>query len=465
MAMADKTNYADHLYQIVQDFLNSSERKWMFLGDKYYRVDNEILTRKMERVVDGKTIDESYRANNKLAHASYKNMVDEKVSYAFSKEYTLNCAHEDYLLAVQEVLGKRFKHALMKTGYDASNKGISWWHPYINEKGEFKIMVAKPERCFPEWTDDSHTELTAMHYIYDTVAYNGKDKKTTSHIETWTSEGVTCRVEDGKMFILEYGSNFDSAGETVSHYKGKEGWTSWGQVPWIPVKNNDIEMPDIKFVKSLVDNYDKSRSEAANYVEETKNLIYILKGYKGDNLEVFLHDLNVKRAVAVDAGDDETNSGVSTLTPTMDITALREHYEQLKADIIESGQGVMKDVDKFGSAPSGIALNFMYSGLDLKANALVTHATFAFEELLYFVNRYLGIDKAPSDLTIKFNLDMKINETEKITNLNASKPNISEDTYLTNHPYVTDLTKEKDALEKERQKNQPFKDHVNVGTS
>ena len=156
-----------------------------------------------------------------------------------------------------------------------------------------------------------------------------------------------------------------------------------GKVPWIPVKNNDIELPDIKFVKSLIDNYDKSRSEAANSVEETKNLIFILKGYKGDNLEKFLSDINEKRALVLDADDEDDNSGVTTLTPTMDITALREHYEQLKRDIVDSGQGVIKDLDKFGNAPSGVALKFMYSGLNLKADAMVMHVTFAFEDSVF----------------------------------------------------------------------------------
>ena len=68
--------------------------------------------------------------------------------------------------------------------------------------------------------------------------------------------------------------------------------------------------------------------------------------------------------------DDAEDGGVDTLTPQMDITALREHYEQLNRDIVESGQSVNKDLDKFGSAPSGVALKFMYSSLDLKCNLM-----------------------------------------------------------------------------------------------
>ena len=117
-------------------------------------------------------------------------------------------------------------------------------------------------------------------------------------------------------------------------------------MPFIAFKNNRIEKPDIKFVKSLIDGYDLGRSEAANYVEEVKNLIYVLKGYGGENVSEFMRTLNDDRAIVI---DDPEEGGVDTLTPQMDITALREHYEQLKRDIVECGQSVNKDPDKYGN--------------------------------------------------------------------------------------------------------------------
>ena len=88
-----------------------------------------------------------------------------------------------------------------------------------------------------------------------------------------------CIRDRDKEIFVDYSNNFDEAGNAVSHFLGKDGWCSWGSVPFIPFKNNFIEMPDIKFVKSLIDGYDKSRSEAANYIDDVRNLIYIIKGY------------------------------------------------------------------------------------------------------------------------------------------------------------------------------------------
>ena len=222
-------------------------------------------------------------------------------------------------------------------------------------------------------------------------------------------------------------------------------------------------MPDIKFVKTLVDAYDLSRSEAANYVEEVKNLIFVLKGYGGEDIGEFMDRLNKYRAIPI---DDPTDGGVDTLTPTMDITALREHYEQLKRDLIEDGQSVNKDLDKFGSAPSGIALGFMYSGLDLKCNAFEVEFKRGFKELLYFLNRYLSennlgnYDKVKVELI--FNRDMKIDETEVIENCSKSKGIISDETIIGNHPWVKDIEVEKNKIKEEEEEKLPQWDSVPI---
>ncbi len=86
---------------------------------------------------------------------------------------------------------------------------------------------------------------------------------------------------------------------------------------------------------------------------------------------------------------------------------LREQHEQLNRDIVESGQSVNKDLDKFGSAPSGVALKFMYSSLDLKCNLMETESAGGFELLLYFVDLYLQIsghgDYEKIDVELVFN--------------------------------------------------------------
>ena len=209
-------------------------------------------------------------------------------------------------------------------------------------------------------------------------------------------------------------------------------------------------------MKTLLDGYDLSRSEAANYVEEVKNLIFVLKGYGGQDLSEFMKQINEDRAIPI---DDPEEGGVDTITPTMDITALREHYEQLKRDLTEDGQSVNKDLDKFGAAPSGVALKFMYSGLDLKCNLMEAEFKIAFETLLYFVDEYLRITGKGSfeniEVELVFNRDMAVNQAEQIQNCTNSKGTVSDKTIIAHHPFVSDLEEELKALEEQKEAEGP----------
>lgn len=464
MAVQENNSLTDNkVVALINDFNSSKKRQLMTVGQKYYEVDNDILKRKITKKVKGAEVEETYKANNKLAHSKYKNMVDEKVAYLLSRDYSLSCENEEYVKKVKDVLGKHFQYQLSGLGYEASNKGIAWLQAYVDTEGNFKTMIIPSEQCIPIWKDSSHTELESMIRVYETVTWEYDRKKTITNVEVWTTEGVSYYRLEGKLLIADYDKNNDNNGP-VAHYKKGEEWYSWGRVPFIAFKNNRIELPDIKFVKSLLDAYDLSRSEAANYVEEVKNLIFILKGYGGEDISEFMRVLNEDRAIPI---DDPKEGGVDALTPQMDITALREHYEQLKRDLIEDGQSINKDLDKFGSAPSGVALKFMYSGLDLKCNALETEFKMGFENLLYFINIYLSESSLGTyknvDLDILFNRDMEINESEVIDNCQKSKGTISDKTIIANHPWVKDVEAEEKALEEQTKANLPFQDKIPIG--
>lgn len=423
----------------IKEFQASNKRAWMLTGEKYYNVENDIFDRQIVRHTESGTVTDYSKSNNKLAHGFAKSQVDEKVAYLLSKDYTLDCDNEEYIQKVKDVLGKYFQYTLTTLGTESSNKGIAWLQVYVDGQGKFKMLFRPSEQCIPLWKDNSHTELDALIRFYEITVYEGRQKKKITKVEYYTEQEVVFYVMRDNKLILDIEEN---KGEPLFHYRKGDEPRSFGKVPFIAFKNNRQEYPDIKYIKSLIDDYDKSRSDISNFIEEVKNLIYVLKGYGGQDLKKFINDLNYYRAIII---DDPQDGGVDTLNPTMDITASKEHYEQLKRDINEFGQSVTKDLDKFGSSPSGIALKFLYSGLDLKCNHLEVEFKRAFEDLLYFVNIYLQDASQGTfgeDVTLVFNRDIKINETETINNCVASKDIISDEAIITHHPWVNDVEEE-----------------------
>lgn len=435
----------------IDEFNASKERRLMIKGDKYYKVENDILNRKMIRYENEVAVEDETKTNNKLAHGYMHNLVDDKINYLLTKPYTLKCDDVNYLKVVEDILSKRFQKTLNKLGTETANKGIAWLHEYIDSNGKFRTMKIASEQVIPIWLDNDHEELQALIRYYEVEVYEGKTKKYVTKIEHWTPDNVVYYEMVDSKVILDSEMYLDEENSYDGHFKVGNEPGNWGRVPFIPFKNNDFELPDLQFVKTLVDNYDLTRSDVANLLEDFKNFILALRGYGGENLSEFMKDLAYYRAVKLDADE---NAGLDKIETPINIEAAEKHYQALKKDIFDFGQGVDKNSDKLGNSPSGIALKFIYSGLDLKCNSLEEWFKWGFEELLYFVNVYLNITKqtvSDKEIEIVFNRDIQINETEAIENCSKSVGVISNETIISNHPWVTNLDDEIKQIEEEKQ--------------
>lgn len=446
----------------MDEFIKSRERKWMLDGEAYYVVDNPaIMNRKMYRYQENKAtgridrILDLAKPNNRRAHGFMHILVEDKVNYLLSKPFTLSCeGSEDYLQMVKDAIGKTFQaKRLMRLGVDASNGGLSWLHPYIDENGAFRTMIIKPGQGIPLWTDNDHEDMNGFIWFYDVDTIEGQEQKTITKVEYWTPEGVAYYTSDsegeGQDLRLDSERYLDAAvdedSEFMEHFQVGNAPGNWGKVPFIAFKNNDYELPDLKFVKTLIDGYDKARSDVANFLDEARSIVYALKGYGGHDLGEFMQDLNYFRAISLDE-----DGGAEAITAPIDIAAAKDDFETLKKDIYDFGQGVDKNSDKLGNSPSGIALKFIYSGLDLKCNRMENAFKDGMDQLFWFVNRYLELTGTGSfydqEIDVTFNRDIAINESQAITDCQNSKGVISDETIVKNHPWVEDADEELERL-------------------
>ncbi|MFL8968904.1 phage portal protein [Helcococcus kunzii] len=435
VAMAfEKDKLTDRLIiEMINNDKASNKKVMMIKGDKYYTVENDILN-----ITKNK---KDYQSDERLAHGIFHSLIDEKVEYSFSKNPSITSNNGETAIKVIELLGYDFQYNLETLAYEASKKGIAWCRPYVDMEGDLKLFIPKSEQIIPGWKDASHRELDYLIRYYDSKVFRFNKLVDITNVEVWFPDEV-------KYYRLD-GSQLLPIQSAEGHFWRDGEPESWGRVPWIAFKNNRDEMSDLQFVKSLIDGYDMSRTEVANFINDVRNLIFVLKGYDGDSLDEFMAKLLKYRAVVLDSDE---GADVNTLTPQMDITSVKQHYEQLKRDIYDYGQGVNRDLDKFGSAPSGIALKFLFSGLDLKNNQIESEFRRGFEQLVEFIFLFLN-NKNESivrdKVEIVFARDIPLNETESIQNCNNSRGLISNATIIANHPWVQDVSDEIEKIEKE----------------
>ncbi|NFA98016.1 phage portal protein [Clostridium botulinum] len=441
------SNSVMSLEEIIQEEIkewNSSQTRQLMLdGERYYKGDTDILKRKRMAIgEDGELEEVKNLANNKLVHQFVRKLADQKVGYLLSKPLSVQTDNETYKNVLDDIFNKSFMRLLKNLGKDAINKGIAWAQIYYNSDGELRFKRLPSEEIIPLWKDSEHTKLDALIRVYEIIVYEGKTKKTVQKVEYWDTKQVLRYVNDNGKLILDVEAPEDEGHFSMVDDKGNKESFTWSKVPFVYFKYNDEEQPLIKFVKSLVDDYDRNKSDNSNNLEDLPNSIYVLKDYDGENLGEFRRNISLYRAVKV-AGD----GGVETRNLEINVEAYKTHIEQTRKDIYEFGRGVDTQSDKFGNSPSGIALKFLYNDLDMDCNIIETEFQASLEYLLWFVNQHL-INTGQGDYTGEnvefiFNRDTLINEIDSINNCQNSVGIISDETIVANHPWAT-----KDELEK-----------------
>lgn len=227
---------------------------------------------------------------------------------------------------------------------------------------------------------------------------------------------------------------------------------SWGRIPFIALENNDDLIGDLRFTKTLIDDYDLSVSDFSNNLSDIQELIWILRGYEGTDLNEFLSNLKTKKVITVGSGE---GTGASTETAEIPKDARDSHLDRLEDNIFIFGMSVNMKTDKFGNSPSGIALEFMYELLNLNANILIRKMKGSLREFMFFVTMYINmVDRTKYDYTqvkFTFNKSMITNTAEGITNAKNSVGIISDETIVEHHPFVDDPKKELDRLKKQHE--------------
>ncbi|WP_240421644.1 phage portal protein [Paenibacillus periandrae] len=439
--------------QIIQletgEWRNSAKRKWMSIGERYYRNKTDILSRK--RTAIGESGAKEFvgnLANNKLTNGFIRKLVDQKVGYLLGKPMSIQAKPDEYLKALNDVFNGYMLRRLQSTAKAAVNAGIAWLHVYYDEAGALSFKKMRSEEILPLWRDEEHTILDALIRDYEVVVYEGIKHTTVRKIEWWDTQGVKRYVVGGTGLIPDV-----VVGDAGSHFTVLQGEEekplNWERIPFIAFKYNEEEQPLVEIIKSLVDDYDRNKSDNSNNLEDLPDSIYVVKNYGGTKASEFRKNIAIYRTAFVEA-----DGGVDTLGLDINTETYKTHQEQNRKDIYEFGRGVDTQAANFGSAPSGVALRFLYSDLDLDASLIEREFQASLEQLRWFIDTHLynttGVDYSGADVTFIFNRDMPVDESAVIDDIKNSVGILSDETLVAQHPYVTDVKAELDRIKKQK---------------
>lgn len=441
----------------------------MYEGEQYYRAKHKISNRKIQYYLDGKYVEDKTKANNKAVNPFHQILVDQKAEYIAGNPINFTVTQDEkseasiklateYQDKIQEYLGEDFNDIAVDWIIGASNKAVEWMHLYVDEDGNFDYTITDAIQIIPIYDSDYEKVLIGVirYYSVEYVESNGEKKKKIK-AEWWDEKEVTFYVEDKdgnfvKEIILK--DNGEAEINPRPHWLETNTATNntigkgWGKVPFIPLYNNSKKLNDLHRIKALIDIYDLVISDFANNLEDIQDAIWKLKGYEGENLKEFMENLKMYKAIKVSGDGDATTERIDIPTEARD--KILNRIDDL---IYMFGRGVNMNTDKFGNSPSGIALKFLFSNLDMKANALIRKMQSALVDLMWFVTTWINlIENKKYDHTqihFAFNKAIIINQTELIQNARDSKGIISDETIMEHHPWVEDASEELLRLEEQ----------------
>lgn len=424
------------------------------IGDRYYKGDTDILNKED---IDKETDNPLRNADNRIPTNWHGLLVDQKAAYMLTYPPIFDVGSKAVNKRITEILGDEFSKVCKDLCIEAANKSVAWLHIWKGDNNSFQYAVVPSEQVIPLYSKNLKKSILAVLRVYSSIDENGESFKV---YEYWTEkECYAYRQPSGKEIddLEEFNSftyiNIDTGDEELTNVISHD----FEEVPFIPFFNNNIKTSDLKKVKHYIDVYDKVFSGFINDIEDIQEIIFVLTNYGGTTTKDFLKNLKKYKVVDMQSDGADDKTGLETLNINIPIEAREKVLDICEKQIYKQGQGVDPNPEAFGNS-SGIALEYLYSLLELKVGLAETEFKLGFSKLIRFICKYIGVSVSIINQTWTRN---KIrNELELAELASKSLGVISIETIVKNHPWVEEPDKELAALKSEREDTEPFKDRV-----
>ncbi|MCI8628689.1 MAG: phage portal protein [Firmicutes bacterium] len=468
-----KGNESELIKAIIADDMNSSIKKEMMEGEKYYCCQHDVLQKNFSvkhfsetyQTPEGKQeermklLSNPNRSNHHVVCPFHHVLVEQKVSYLVAKEPSIlvkgeNDAHtQKYEKLLSELADEKFNGVLYEWIVGASNKGVEYVHVYYDKNGKLQYCVVPAEELIVFYDSVNKTEIEqVIRYYYFNIVENGKEQAV-KKVEWWTKNDVTYYIEksDGSYQKEQNPTgHWTIIKENMEEIEKEQ--HGWGKVPFIALRNNSKELSDLKMIKGLIDAYDLICSEGTNSLLDLVDLYWVIAGYGGETASAIAKKLQVNRAVQI----SDSSGKVETKQVHLPIEGRIQWLKLLRKDIFHFGMGVDTDSENLGNAPSGVSLKFQYAMFNLKINGIVPEIKKSLKQLFCFLledcNRKNDTDYNVNSIDIKLNLNSITDDMEMVNMITASKGIVSEKTLLAQHPFVQDVNSEIQAVWQEKER-------------
>lgn len=450
----------------------STKLKGYEVAERYYRVENDILTTQetdVNKKLSKKQTDPTSAirmADNRVPHNYFPLILNQKAGYLFTipPQFDVGEDKPELNKKINTILGSSFSQVCKRLSINAGIKEVGWLHCWVapakgRNEDHFKYAVVPTEQVIPVYGSGLEDNLDAVVRFYIEQDYN--DSTEYQVFELWDGKGCY-KVRRNKGTDNNYSSSdfadlmeYESI-PLVSAEGEEDGFTSYfehsfaemEEIPFIPFYNNGIPQDDLVPIKRMIDVYDSVYSGFANDLEDIQEIIWIITNYGGADLDSFMNDLNRFKSVKVDDDGEGLKGGVETMTIQIPVEARDKLLEITRKEIFIAGQGVNPHEENLSNT-SGTALKFIYSLLELKAGLAETEFRVGFDKLIMLMMAFAGDDPYTNiqQEWKRSSITNTVEEAEVIRNVSKYS---SQEAITKANPIVDNWQEELEAIERDK---------------
>ena len=396
-----------------------------FKMDDYYHARNQILRRQMK---------DPSKPNNKVAHPYASYITDTLTGYFMGEGVTYSSTNETTALnELQMVL--EYNDAQdedMELAKDMSIFGLGIELLYIDEDGATRMQRIDPREMVVVYDDTIGCDI-----LYGIRYYQCEDILTETQytmIEVYSDKDVVIYKSDALINNLEVVNSH-------SHY--------FGMVPIVVYNNNEEEIGDFESVISLIDAYDQMESDSLNDFEYFVDAYLCLSGLVADADDV--STMKENRILLLDSDSD-----AKWLIKDTNDTNIENVKSRLDADIHKFSKVPDMSDEAFSGNSSGVAIKYktlpMENIVAIKERKFKKGLQRRIELIFAIMSKTSGAYDWRS-IDIAFTRNLPTNETEIAQMVSTLSGIVSNETLLTQLPFIEDVETEQKKVEDEQQSN------------
>ena len=435
----------EEIKTFIDNDRSSSKKKFAEVGQRYYEADHDIKNYRIFYIdSNGEVKEDKYKSNIKISHPFFTELVDQEVQYMLSgKDGFIRSDNPELQAELDAYFNENedFTSELSEVLTGTIAKGFEYMYAYKNAEGRTAFQCADSMGVVEVRAKETQDNCDYVIYWY--IDRIGKDNKKIKRIQVWDSKQTYfySQVDDGDI-ELDKSVALNPRPHAIYKKDGDDAtyFEEYGFVPFFRLDNCKKQFSGLKPIKHLIDDYDLMSCGLSNNIQDSNEVLYVVKGFQGDNLDELHLNTKTKKLVGVD--DD---GGVDIKTIDIPYQARQTKLDLDEKNIYRFGMG-------FNSAQLGdgnitnIVIKSRYALLDLKANKLEIRLKQFLRKIIKIVldeiNTLNETDYQMKDVYFKFEREVITNASDnaQIELTDAQKQQIQITTLLNLATYLDNET-------------------------